>query len=62
MLLVVHREIKILRLFMHPHIIRLYEVIDSPEDVYVITEYAPVSIDAALKETELCGFEVWRIV
>eukprot|EP00210_Caulerpa_lentillifera_P000745 g721.t1 len=37
----VHREIKILRLFMHPHIIRLYEVIDSPEDVYVITEYAP---------------------
>ena len=38
----VHREIKILRLFMHPHIIRLYEVIDSPEDVYVVTEYAPV--------------------
>lgn len=37
----VHREIKILRLFMHPHIIRLYEVIDSPEDVYVVTEYAP---------------------
>lgn len=39
----VHREIKILRLFMHPHIIRLYEVIDSPEDVYVVTELAQVS-------------------
>ena len=46
MLCLVHREIKILRLFMHPHIIRLYEVIDSPEDVYVITEYAPVGNDS----------------
>lgn len=44
---VVHREIKILRLFMHPHIIRLYEVIDSPEDVYVVTEYAPVGSSRA---------------
>lgn len=35
----VRREIKILRLFMHPHIIRLYEVIDTPTDIYVIMEY-----------------------
>lgn len=33
------REIKILRLFMHPHIIRLYEVIDTPADIYVVMEY-----------------------
>ncbi|XP_020108547.1 SNF1-related protein kinase catalytic subunit alpha KIN10-like isoform X2 [Ananas comosus] len=35
----VKREIKILRLFMHPHIIRLYEVIETPTDTYVIMEY-----------------------
>ena len=33
------REIKILRLFMHPHIIRLYEVIETPNDIYVVMEY-----------------------
>lgn len=33
------REIKILRLFMHPHIIRLYEVIETPSDIYVVMEY-----------------------
>ncbi|KAJ6797479.1 SNF1-related protein kinase catalytic subunit alpha KIN10-like [Iris pallida] len=35
----VRREIKILRLFMHPHIIRLYEVIETHSDIYVVTEY-----------------------
>ncbi|KAJ3699497.1 hypothetical protein LUZ61_003202 [Rhynchospora tenuis] len=35
----VKREIKILRLFIHPHVIRLYEVIDTPTHVYVVTEY-----------------------
>jgi len=35
----VRREIKILRLFMHPHIIRLYEVIETPTDFYVVMEY-----------------------
>ena len=35
----VRREIKILRLFMHPHIIRLYEVIETPADIYVVMEY-----------------------
>ncbi|KAI5067635.1 hypothetical protein GOP47_0018163 [Adiantum capillus-veneris] len=35
----VRREIKILRLFMHPHIIRLYEVIDTPTDIYLLMEY-----------------------
>ncbi|KAJ4950883.1 hypothetical protein NE237_027715 [Protea cynaroides] len=35
----VRREIKILKLFMHPHIIRLYEVIETSTDIYVVMEY-----------------------
>jgi len=35
----VSREIKILHLFMHPHIIRLYEVIETPNDIFVVMEY-----------------------
>ena len=35
----VRREIKILRLFMHPHIIRLYEVLETPHDIFVVMEY-----------------------
>ncbi|KAG7548533.1 Protein kinase domain [Arabidopsis suecica] len=33
------REIKILRLLMHPHIIRQYEVIETPDNIYVVMEY-----------------------
>ena len=39
----VRREIKILRLFMHPHIIRLYEVIETSNDIYVVMEYVKVN-------------------
>lgn len=35
----VRREIKILRLFMHPHIIRLYEVVETQTDIYMVMEY-----------------------
>ncbi|XP_077218324.1 SNF1-related protein kinase catalytic subunit alpha KIN10-like isoform X2 [Tasmannia lanceolata] len=35
----VTREIKILRLFAHPHIIRLYEFIETRSNIYVVTEY-----------------------
>jgi 5'-AMP-activated protein kinase catalytic alpha subunit len=41
----VRREIKILRLFMHPHIIRLYEVIETASDIYVVMEYVKVCAD-----------------
>ena len=37
----VKREINILKLCRHPHIIRLYEVIDTPSDIFVIMEYVP---------------------
>ncbi len=36
----VKREIKILKMCDHPHIIRLYEVIEAPTDVYVFIEYS----------------------
>lgn len=35
----VRREIRILQLFTHPHIVRLYEVVESPGDIFVVTEY-----------------------
>lgn len=37
---VVRREISISRLFMHPHIIPLYEVIETTTDIFMVTEYA----------------------
>ncbi|CBN77875.1 SNF1-related protein kinase [Ectocarpus siliculosus] len=35
----VRREIHILRMCSHPHIIRLYQVIDTPSDIFVVMEY-----------------------
>ena len=35
----IRREIKILKLFRHPHIIKLYEVISTPTDIFMIMEY-----------------------
>lgn len=36
----IKREIKILKLFNHPHVIKLYEFIDTPSDIFVVLEYA----------------------
>ena len=36
----IKREIKILKLFSHPHIIKLYEYIDTPSDIFVVLEFA----------------------
>eukprot|EP00761_Pharyngomonas_kirbyi_P014166 gb/GECH01014196.1/.p1 GENE.gb/GECH01014196.1/~~gb/GECH01014196.1/.p1 ORF type:complete len:488 (+),score=126.34 gb/GECH01014196.1/:1-1464(+) len=35
----IRREIKILKLFRHPHIIRLYEVIETKTDIFMVMEY-----------------------
>ncbi|TMW58966.1 hypothetical protein Poli38472_007111 [Pythium oligandrum] len=35
----VRREISLLRKMRHPHLIRLYEVIDTPTDIFMVLEY-----------------------
>lgn len=35
----VRKEINIMRQLDHPHIVRLFEVIDTPSNVYVVMEY-----------------------
>lgn len=37
----VRREISILKALRHPHIIRLYEVITTPTDIFMVMEYLP---------------------
>lgn len=36
-----NREIDILSSINHPHVIRLYEVIETDSDIYVVIEYSP---------------------
>jgi serine/threonine protein kinase len=36
----VKREIKVLRRFNHPHIIKHFEFIDKPTDIFIVLEYA----------------------
>ena len=35
----VKREIELLKIFIHPHIIRLFEIIHTKSDIFMITEY-----------------------
>ena len=37
----IEREIKYLKLFNHPNIIQIYEVIESSSSFYIVMEYAP---------------------
>ena len=36
----VRREINVLRQFNHPHIIKHFEFIDTPSDIFIVLEYA----------------------
>lgn len=35
------REINILQFLKHPHVMRFYELIDTPSDIFMVTEYVP---------------------
>jgi len=37
----IRREINILQFLKHPHVIRLYELIDTPSDIFMVMEYVP---------------------
>lgn len=36
----INREVRILQRFVHPNIIRLYDVIETPTDIFLVMEYA----------------------
>ncbi|CAE7943615.1 KIN10 [Symbiodinium necroappetens] len=59
----VAREIHILKLVQHPHIIQLYEIIETPRQLYLIMEYCPggelfdyIVAQGRVKEREACRF------
>jgi 5'-AMP-activated protein kinase catalytic alpha subunit len=59
----VTREIKILKMARHPNIIQLYEIIETPRQLYLITEYVPggelfdyIVKHHRLSEAEACKF------
>lgn len=37
----IRREIAILQNLHHPHVVRLYELIDTPTDIFMVIEYVP---------------------
>lgn len=37
----IKREIQNLKLFRHPHIIKLYQVFSTPTDIFMVMEYVP---------------------
>ncbi|KAF4667445.1 hypothetical protein FOL47_003576 [Perkinsus chesapeaki] len=59
----VSREIKILKLIRHPHIVQLYEIIETHRQLYLIMEYAPggelfdyIVDNQRVNEDEACKF------
>lgn len=59
----VAREIHILKLIRHPHIVQLYEIIETPRQLYLIMDYANggelfdyIVANVRVKEREACKF------
>eukprot|EP01137_Pigoraptor_chileana_P031656 Opistho-2@19839 len=55
----IRREIQNLKLFRHPHIIKLYEVINTPTDIFMVMEYVSGGelFDYIVKNGKLSEFE-----
>lgn len=58
----IRREIQNLKLFRHPHIIKLYQVISTPNDIFMIMEYVSGGelFDYIVKHGRLCEDEARR--
>ena len=56
----IRREIKILKLFRHPHIIRLYEVIETSTEIFLVMEHVGGGelFDYIVKRGRVCIFIV----
>lgn len=56
------REIRNLKLFRHPHIIKLYQVMSTPTDIFMIMEYVSGGelFDYIVKNGRLCESEARR--
>ncbi len=59
----VAREIHILKIIRHPHIIQLYEIVETTKQLYLIMEYANggelyeyIVANTRIKEPEACRF------
>ena len=62
----IRREIQILKLFRHPHIIKLYEVISTPTDIFMIMEYVSggelfdyIGEEGGVRVWRWAGWKVW---
>ncbi|CAJ0945084.1 unnamed protein product, partial [Mesorhabditis belari] len=64
----VYREIEVLKRLNHPHIIKLYQVMETTNIIYLVTEYAPngevfdlISRHSRLTEED-ARFKFWQII
>ncbi|KAF8821767.1 putative histone kinase SNF1 [Cardiosporidium cionae] len=58
----IRREINILQCLNHPHVMRLYELVDSPTDIFMVMEYVPRGelFDYIVQRTRLSENEARR--
>ncbi|CDJ44404.1 hypothetical protein ETH_00036125 [Eimeria tenella] len=60
----IKREISILDCLNHPHITRLYELVDTPTDIFVVMEYVAGEggelFDHIIQKSRLCESEARR--
>ena len=56
----IQREISILKEIRHPHIIQLYEILETPTQIYIVTEYVPAGelFDYIVEKDKLREVEV----